>query len=198
MSLCASILDVSVQRTKDAGSSKASPLYPLATERDPNAVRNWIGIHRTDVRGGVDPWALGPRRSAIQIHSRRVRKREAVGTERVPVDLAQVEVDKVRCRSILELQDGLVDFAGDGTDLDGDAVVVRGVRGRVGAAVGTHVDDGAAGTLVANIEVDFEAALVKDGGGSDGCLGVDDVCFAAAYGEGRNGWSGGYGCGASG
>ena len=132
------------------------------------------------------------------IHSRRVRKREAVGTERIPVDLTQVEVDKVRRGSVLELQDWLVDFAGDGTDLDGDAVVLGGIGSRVGAAVGIHVDDGAAGTLVADVDVDFEAAFVEDGGGSAGCAGVDDVCFVPAYGEGRNGWSGGDGGGAGG
>ena len=132
------------------------------------------------------------------MHSRRVRKREAVGTERVPVDLAQVEVNKIRRGSVLELQDWLVDFAGDGTDLDGDAVIVGGIRSRVGTAVGIHVDDGAAGTLVANIDVDFEAAAVEDRGGSTGCVGVDVVGFDPAYGEGRNGWSGGDGGGAGG
>ena len=132
------------------------------------------------------------------IHSRRVRQREAVGTERVPVDLAQVEVDQVRRGGVLELQDRLVDFAGDGADLDGDAVVFGAIRGRVGAAVGTHVDDGAAGTLVANVEVDFEATAVEDRGGSAGCVGVHIVCFGPANGEGRNGWSGGHGGGAGG
>ena len=91
------------------------------------------------------------------------------------------------------MQDWLVDFAGDGTDLDGDAVVLGGIRSRVGAAVGTHVDDRAAGALVANVDVDFEAALVEDGGGTGGCVGVDGVYFDPAYGECWHGWSGGNG-----
>ena len=96
------------------------------------------------------------------------------------------------------MQDWLVNFASDGTDLDGDAVVLGGIRSRVGAAVGIHVDDRAAGILVTNVDVDFEAAVVEDGGGSGGCVGVGDVCFDPAYGEGWYGWSGGDRSGARG
>ena len=96
------------------------------------------------------------------------------------------------------MQNWLVDFAGDDTDLDGDAIVLGGIGSRVGTAVGIHVDDRAAGTLVADVDVDFEAAVVEDGGGSAGSVGVDDVCFDPAYSEGWNGWSGGDGGGAGG
>lgn len=46
-------------------------------------------------------------------------------TERVAVDLASVEVYQPVRVGVLELQDRLFGFSGDGPDLDGDAVLCR-------------------------------------------------------------------------
>ena len=96
------------------------------------------------------------------------REREAIRTERVAIDLAEVIADLPRARvRVLELQDRLRDLSGHLADLDG-ATVVRGEVGLlVGAGVGWESVDGAAGghasvvfALAADVQVDGERALV--------------------------------------
>ena len=123
----------------------------------------------------------------MHVQTSRVSKGEAVRSERVPVDLTEVKVDEIGRGSVLELQNWLLDFSRDGTNLDGHTVVQGGdVRSRVGTTIGTHIDNGAAGALVADVDVDFKIAGIEDGSRSAGrCCGIS-ICVNSAHGEGWN------------
>ena len=122
------------------------------------------------------------------------REEESIRAERVAVDLTEIVSDLSGARvGVLELQDGLVDFAGGRAHLDGAAVVGRGeglgIRARFGRKGILHGADGR--VLPANVEVHGEAAVVANVGVTSrtGCyVGVcGDGVAAVWYGGGISG-----------
>ena len=102
------------------------------TECDADAVRVGSVEHGPIGRRVEDERTAGGGRRAGFVQAGRVAQEVAVGAERVPVDLAGVEVDQPVRVGVLELQNGFLDFSGRSADLDGDSVV--GSRG-VGLAI---------------------------------------------------------------
>ena len=68
----------------------------------------------------------------------------AILAERIPVDLAGVEVDQTVRVGVLELQNGFFDFSRRSSDFDGDAVPGSRGEGRAPFGLGRNGDFGAA------------------------------------------------------
>ena len=123
------------------------------------------------------------------------REEESIRSERVTIHLAEIISDLTGASiGVLELQNGLLHFAGGRAHLDGAAVVRRGEGLRVRARMG---DEGvlrrtSGRVLPADVEVHGEIAVVADVGVASrtGCdVGVcGDGVAAVRYG-------GGVGCG---
>ena len=123
------------------------------------------------------------------------REEESVGSKRVTIYLAKIISDLARAGiGVLELQNGLLHFAGGRSHLDGAAVIGRGEGLRVRARMGDEgLLRGATGrVLPADVEVHGEIAVVADVG-----VASRTGCNAGVCGDGvaavRYGW--GIGCG---
>lgn len=122
------------------------------------------------------------------------REKEPIRAERVAVDLTEIVGHLAGPRvGILELQDGLLNFAGGRAHLDGAAVVGRGeglgIRARLG---GEGIFWGASwGVLPANVEVHGEVAVVANVGVTSRTSYLVEVCgdgiAAVWYGWGVRG-----------
>ena len=125
----------------------------------------------------------------------RVGESEALGTERVAVDLAQVIVHLGSGRRVLELQERLGDLAILGRNLDAAAVVdERDVNLGERAGMGSNSGDGGAGwggaamTLAAHVNVYGETALVADISLAAG-IGCNIGCWGhIGFAVGGHGW----------
>ena len=123
----------------------------------------------------------------------RTRKRKAIRTERITIDLAEIiaHLPGARVR-VFELQNRLRDLASHLADLDGAAVVGGEVGLGVGAGFGCEFVDGAAGgdaavvfALAADVDVYGEGAVVAHVGLARGAGCGVDVCDWGTAGDDR-------------
>lgn len=158
-----------------------------------NAVGVGDIVHSPIGRRVEDKRAARARRSTPFLKANIISERVAVLTERIAIDLARIEINEAVLIRVLQLQDSLLDFASNGADLDGDAVVGGRADGSAPRArLGGDADFRAAALLVADVEIDGVGAVVADVGGAEG--GGGDVWLGrwdgAEGGDGRGGGDG--------
>ena len=149
----------------------------LSAKSSADAIANGNIIHLSIRRVSKDTWAVGARGRTMLIQAHGVGKGKAVWTERVAIDLAEIETDAIvrSVDSILKLEDWLGYLACHTADLDAAPIIGEwdvsfmesaGVRSDSGNASATGGCTAMA--LAANVNVDREAALVADVGATTG------------------------------